>query len=216
MELSHIEIEKICGQMRKYGSDGLEGCSRLALRQLEEYLVKKINSDLALQFRFREMNPQSPHLTVVGIFSNRQFLELVQSRLNQTEPQKSMQGEIPAIKTKSERIKDELHRYGFFELSKVKSLSEPNEQSLVELISTRHLPFSIAMLHYLDFLKHLKRQYLETDDKLYNLVATWFNVDPRAVKGNCLVLNEYSTENRKRYTADKQKENVQKEYEKLI
>jgi len=117
--------------------------------------------------------------------------------------------------TKTDKLKAELGKYGFFELQKVKQLSEPNKQSLVELISTNDLPYSIAMVEYLGFIKHLKAEHFTTDYKLFKAVANWFEVDERAVKGNIYVLNEFSKENRTRYTADQQKQIVQKNYEAL-
>lgn len=117
--------------------------------------------------------------------------------------------------TKTDKLKAELGKYGFFELSKVKQLSEPNKQSLIELISTNDLPYSIAMFEYLGFLKHLKAEHFTTDYKLFKAVAKWFEVAERAVKGNIYVLNEHSKENRTRYTADQQKQTVQKDYEKI-
>lgn len=117
--------------------------------------------------------------------------------------------------TKKDKLKAELGKYGFFELSKVKQLSEPNKQSLIELISTNDLPYSIAMFEYLGFLKHLKAEHFTTDYKLFKAVAKWFEVAERAVKGNIYVLNEHSKENRTRYTADQQKQTVQKDYEKI-
>lgn len=117
--------------------------------------------------------------------------------------------------TKTDKLKAELGKYGFFELSKVKQLSEPNKQSLIELISTNDLPYSIAMFEYLGFLKHLKAEHFTADYKLFKVVSKWFEVAERAVKGNIYVLNEHSKENRTRYTADQQKQTVQKDYEKI-
>jgi hypothetical protein len=117
--------------------------------------------------------------------------------------------------TKTDKLKADLGKYGFFELSKVKQLSEPNKQSLIELISTNKLPYSIAMIEYLGFLKYLKAEHLKADYKLFKEVSKWFDVTDRAVKGNIYVLNEFSKENRTRYTADQQKQTVQKDYEKL-
>ena len=71
------------------------------------------------------------------------------------------------------------------------------------------------MVEYLGFIKHLKAEHFTTDYKLFKAVANWFEVDERAVKGNIYVLNEFSKENRTRYTADQQKQIVQKNYEVL-
>jgi len=117
--------------------------------------------------------------------------------------------------TKTDKLNAELGKYGFFELSKVKQLSEPNKQSLIELISTNELPYSIAMFEYLGFLKYLKAEHLKTGYKLHKEVSKWFAVSERAVKGNIFVLNKFSKEDKTRYTAHKQKQIVQTDYEKL-
>lgn len=122
---------------------------------------------------------------------------------------------IQQTETKTEKLKTQLGKYGFFELTKVKQLSEPNRQSLVEFISKNDLPYAIAMLHYLDFLKHLKVEHFITDYEVFRNVAVWFEVGERTVKGNFLVLNEVSKENRQRHTAYLHKERVIKDYETL-
>jgi hypothetical protein len=122
---------------------------------------------------------------------------------------------VNPIETKTDKLKTMLSEHGFFELTKVKQLSEQNKQSLIELISTADLPYSIAMLDYLAFLKHLKAEHFKSDTKLFKVVSEWFEVGQRRVKGNIYVLNEISKENRKRYTADQHKQTVQNDYEAL-
>jgi len=119
--------------------------------------------------------------------------------------------------TKTDKLKAELGKYGFFELSKVKQLSEPNKQKLIELISSKGLPYSIAMFEFLDFLKHIEREYFKTKGILNKEVAKWFNSDKdgRSVKGNISSLSDYSTENKSKYTAHTHKETVKTDYQKL-
>ena len=117
--------------------------------------------------------------------------------------------------TKVDKLKAELYKFGFFELPNVKTLSEPNKQSLIELITSNEMPYGIAMFDYLGFLKHLKAKYLKIDSKLFKEISKWFEVVERTVSGNIYVLNEFSKEDRTRYTADQQKQRVQKDYEKL-
>jgi len=122
---------------------------------------------------------------------------------------------LQPTETKTDRLKAELGKHGFFELPKVQQLLEPKKQSLVELISANDLPYSIAMFEYLGFMKHLQAEYYTANSKLFKEVAKWFSVTDRAVKGNFLVLNEHSKEDRRRYTAHQKKEITQKDYEKL-
>ena len=97
----------------------------------------------------------------------------------------------------------------------VQQLTEQNQDLIVKQISDRDFPYSIAMFEFLGFLKHLKSEHFTTNDKLFKAIGTWFDIGERTVKGNIYVLDEYSTENRTRYTADKQKPTVKSDYEKL-
>ena len=119
--------------------------------------------------------------------------------------------------TKVDKLKAELYKFGFFELPNVKTLSEPNKQCLVELISNNGLPYTIAMFDYLGFLRHLETNYIPVKAKLNIEVSKWFNSDKdgRAIKGNIACLNEKTNENKKRYTAYKHKETVKNDYEML-
>jgi hypothetical protein len=119
--------------------------------------------------------------------------------------------------TKTDKLKSELSKYGFFELPKVKALSEPKKQSLFELICNNHLPYNIAMFDYLEFLTYLKDEHFKTIEKLNKEVGKWFETDKngRAVKGNISVLNPVSKEDRTRYTAHIHKEKVKTDYQNL-
>jgi hypothetical protein len=119
--------------------------------------------------------------------------------------------------TKTDKLKAELGKYGFFELPKVKQLSEPNKQSLIELISTNDLPYSIAMFDFLDFIEHIENQHVETKAELNKEVSKWFNSDKegRSVKGNISTLSKNSKEDKKKYTAHTHKETVKIDYQKL-
>lgn len=120
-------------------------------------------------------------------------------------------------KTNTNNFKTILEEYGFFELEKVKILSNPSKDRLIELFSANGLPYCIAMFNFLGFLKYLEIEYFNTKDKLNKGLSLWFNSDKegRAVKGNINTLSDYSRENKQKYTAHLHKETVQKDYEKL-
>lgn len=124
---------------------------------------------------------------------------------------------VKQTETKTEKLKAELGKYGFFDLPKVRQLSEPNKQRLVEMISTNGLPYSIAMLEFLGFLNHILNEHFKTKYKLNKEVAKWFNSDKegRAVKGNISTLSEYTNEDKGKYTAHTHKETVNIDYQKL-
>jgi len=182
-----------------------------ALEYKEQFIVQEIDrTDSAI--KDLEKHLQNPDLrsddNISYLQGGYKYLEFLKKEYQKyLSPQQT--------ETKTDKLKAELGKYGFFELPKVKQLSEPNKQNLVELISTNDLPYSIAMFEYLGFLKHLRAEHFTTDYKLFKAVARWFGITERAVKGNIYVLNEHSKENRTRYTADQQKQTVQKDYEKL-
>jgi len=121
------------------------------------------------------------------------------------------------IKTKADLLKEQLSQYGFFELEKVKTLSEQSKVSIIEKIAESGLPYAIAMFDYLQFIPYLEKKHFDSKYKLNREVSKWFDSDKegRAVKGNISSLLKNTTENKDRYTAYKHKENVIKDYELL-
>lgn len=121
------------------------------------------------------------------------------------------------IKTKADILKEQLSQYGFFELEKVKTLSEQSKVSIIEKIAESGLPYAIAMFDYLQFIPYLEKKHFDRKYKLNREVSKWFDSDNegRAVKGNISSLLKNTTENKDRYTAYKHKENVIKDYELL-
>ncbi len=120
-------------------------------------------------------------------------------------------------KTKADILKEQLSQYGFFELEKVKTLSEQSKVSIIEKIAESGLPYAIAMFDYLQFIPYLEKKHFDSKYKLNRAVSKWFDSDKegRAVKGNISSLLKNTTENKDRYTAYKHKENVIKDYELL-
>jgi hypothetical protein len=121
------------------------------------------------------------------------------------------------IKPKSELLREYLQKYGFFELEKVKILSEQNQVVLIEKICENKLPYAIAMFDYLNFIDYLSKMHFVVKTKLNKEISKWFESDSegRTVKGNLSSLQKHSTENKVRYTAYKHKNNVATDYEQL-
>src|SRR5690554_3650792 len=63
------------------------------------------------------------------------------------------------IKTKADILKEQLSQYGFFELEKVKTLSEQSKVSIIEKIAESGLPYAIAMFDYLQFIPYLEKKH---------------------------------------------------------
>ena len=121
------------------------------------------------------------------------------------------------IETKKDNLKEQLCNYGFFELEKVKILSNQGKDSLIEKIFVKSLPYAIAMFDYLQFIQWLENNYFDSKYKLYIEVSKWFGSDKegRAIKGNISSLLNNTSENKNRYTAYLHKEKVKNDYEQL-
>jgi len=122
---------------------------------------------------------------------------------------------IEKQETKADRLKVELTKYGFFELPKVQALSELNQNKLIELLGSKGMPYSMAMFKHLEYITYLNRVHFNTSKNRDKEIANWFGKAQRTIKGNILVLNSKSTEDRSRYTSDQFIEIVKTDYEKL-
>jgi len=112
-------------------------------------------------------------------------------------------------------LKLELNRYDFNSLIEIKDIGEKKRNKVLNLIITNDVPYQIAMLDHLGFIKHLDKNYCTSKDELQKLLAKILATGQRNVKGNILVLNPISREDRSRYTAHAYKEIVQNDFNRL-
>lgn len=113
------------------------------------------------------------------------------------------------IITGEQKLKLSLSNYGFLTLPKVK---DKDIDMIVKLLNQNDLPYQIAFLDFLDFFKYLQSQYFKTKEKLYYGLKQILGSEARTIKGNILVLNDISKEDRNRYTAHQHKEKVLNDY----
>ena len=114
---------------------------------------------------------------------------------------------------KLNKLKELLSSYGFFELPKVKPLSEQNKQILVELINSKPMPYGIAMYDYLGFCNLLDKEQ-GTKYKADKILSRFYNgkaKDGTAAKHYRRSLIKPLL----RYKAGEYKQVVQTDYEKL-
>jgi hypothetical protein len=106
--------------------------------------------------------------------------------------------------------------YRFIELPKLKALNETAKNSLLTALIENPLHYSIAMLSFLGYMESLKISYSLTKEKSYSHIAKALKSDVRTIKGNCLVLNPNSNEDRYKYQADQYIVIVEQDYNKLL
>jgi hypothetical protein len=122
---------------------------------------------------------------------------------------------ITAKDTLLKEFKERIDKYGFSELPKVKALAQPI--LLYELIIKQNLPFKVALLDYVGFIKHMQTNYYQTKYKLYPVLAYILNSSKGGdgVKGQLASLTKNQPVNNGRYNAYKYKETAIIEYQKL-
>ena len=120
------------------------------------------------------------------------------------------------LPSKSQILKESFRSHGFFELKKIEELHIDKIDILFNEICLNDLPFKIAMMDYLGFLKHLSTQYFNTKGEINKFLAKNFDTTDRNVRGNINVLQGYSKEDKERYTAHLFIEKVKEFYQTLI
>lgn len=228
-ELNDNEIDRIylneTGSLYKYLEGFKDGKELISiLRQMfDDYRTEGGEPLFWLHFTYENisLNPQNYPTEFVGLIESNLLLWIenftktpIDYLYLNTNPDSFP---IQQIETKTDKLNADLSKYGFFELPKVKALSEVNKQNLIEMIINNDLPYNIAMFAFLGFIEYLEKEHFKTKNKLNREVAKWFNSDKdgRRVKGNISTLSEYSNEDKEKYTAHKHKENVKKDYQKL-
>lgn len=120
---------------------------------------------------------------------------------------------------KNKNLKFELHNrlneYDFFTLELIKNLKKSSEDKIIEHLISNDIPYQIAMLNFIGFIDHLRLNFTTSTNNLYKVLGSILNTSERNIKGNYLVLNPNSKENRTRYTSHLYKDKVKRDYQKI-
>ena len=113
---------------------------------------------------------------------------------------------------KAESLKSNLYEIGFFELTKVKSLSHDSQSKLIDIIKLNDTPYNVALFEFIGFFKFLEFEKSMTKVAIHKKISEIFECSAETIKGNMLSLNDYSKIDKTRYTAHKHKEKVKIDY----
>jgi hypothetical protein len=148
------------------------------------------------------------------ISSEVDLIELTQGLLNVEKTEVSF-----SVQQKEDnyvRFMREVEQYKFSELPKYKALSTKNQMRLISQILESSIPQAVAMLSFLEFPNHLKTMFSMNKEKQYHHIAKSLKASVRSVKGNFLVLDPESNEDRFKYTANEHEEKVRDLYISLL
>lgn len=186
---------------------------------------------LEIQADFAKFIPQNDLLTVGDIynmivkkpFSEEQFIreiDVTETDAGLISPSFQLKKDESFVRQYAHEkyltFMDEVEFYRFDQLPKISTLSSVHQNRLIRKIIENPLPYSIAMLSYLGYLDSLHKSYAMSKVNIYLHIAKAFHTDVRTVKGNCLVLNPYSKEDRCKYQADRYLGKVEKDYQAIL
>lgn len=187
--------------------DYLPGRKRDALSKLKEELIRlqQIPKEEVLELELKRHRRYIP-----------EYLALVDSEIQKcTSNNESFQTDSKDVKI--ERLRSHFQPQGFFQLPLIAALkSAAYKDALLKLIYENELPYQLAMLRFIGFLTHLQEVQHFSKERVYHFLAEVFQVNHRAIKGNILVLDSYSNENKTRYTSYKHIQSVESDYQILI
>ncbi|OJV15402.1 MAG: hypothetical protein BGO21_30885 [Dyadobacter sp. 50-39] len=117
---------------------------------------------------------------------------------------------LAKIPKNENQFRNELYRYDFEGFCKEREL---DSTKIFNLLKTNKLPYRIALLDTMGYLEFLKSQFAnQKSNHLYKILEKILSANERKIKGNILVINQKSKENRTTYTAhlhlDKVKEDL--------
>lgn len=135
--------------------------------------------------------------------TDKKVMSIMQERVvEQLEVHSICESQVESVNpTKSEKLKTRLSEYGFFELDVIKKLNKSQIDTLISKLAENDLPYQIAMLYYLDFIRYIWKNHGKLVEDKYKILSYILETGERTTKGNILVLNKNSKEDKTRYTS---------------
>ncbi|MCF0053451.1 hypothetical protein LXM25_25490 [Dyadobacter sp. LJ53] len=101
--------------------------------------------------------------------------------------------------TEQEHLKQELYKHRFDDFHNEKNI---DPRKVFDLLKVNKLPYRIALLHKTGYIEFVENEFGRgTKTNLYKIMAKILKSHDRKVKGNILVLNPKTDENKKQYTS---------------
>jgi hypothetical protein len=120
------------------------------------------------------------------------------AEINPTKEGLTENNPTPKAEEKYQKIQTNLNKYKFDELPMTLAV---DLNILIKFILAKSLPYQIAYLNYLNFIKHLEDNYCDSQIGLHQLLSKILSQQERAIRGNINGLRNEKSTDRKRYTA---------------
>lgn len=133
-----------------------------------------------------------------------------------TELPSSEEYEKEQMQTNYEIFVQEVEKYKFAELDKVKCLNKSKQSKLIYLITTNDSNYAVPMLIHIGYFDKLKKEFNMSNAKIFKHWSKALNKAERAIKGNYNALNPNSKEDKYRYNSEDFVDKVASDYENLL
>lgn len=133
-----------------------------------------------------------------------------------TELPSSEEYEKEQMQTNYEIFVQEVEKYKFAELDKIRCLSKSKQSKLIYLITTNDSNYAVPMLIHIGYFNKLKKEFNMSNAKIFKHWSKALSKAERAIKGNYNALNPNSKEDKYRYNSEDFVDKVTSDYEKLL
>ena len=120
------------------------------------------------------------------------------------------------VQTNYETFVQEVEKYRFAELDKVKCLSKTKQSKLIYLITSHDSNYAVPMLVHIGYFDKLKKEFNMSNANIFKHLSKALNKAERAIKGNYNALNPNSKEDKYRYNSEDFVDKVTFDYENLL
>jgi hypothetical protein len=187
--------------------------------EFQSHFVEYIEEDRRIsipEFYVQVLRIAVPEKTFIQEIQTITIAPTQKTAVIQAEP-KEKDFAIQAEEDNYNRFMQETQPCQFTELKKYRDLTAENQMRLIRQIVSQSVPYAVALLHFLEYPERLKTVYSMNKESQYKHISKCLpNAVVRSVKGNFLVLNPKSNEDRLKYTAAENEQAVKDFYFSLI
>ena len=133
-----------------------------------------------------------------------------------TELPSSEEYEREQVQTNYEIFVQEVEKYRFAELDKVKSLAKTKQSKLIYLITSHDSNYAVPMLVHIGYFDKLKKEFNMSNAQVFKHWSKALQKSERAIKGNFNAMNPKSKEDSYRYNSADFIQTVASDYENLL
>lgn len=169
-----------------------------------------------LMFEVFQHYPEDIEVTVYQKFTESLKTKASIFHEEKTDLPSSEEYEREKVQTNYEIFVQEVEKYKFAELDKVKCLNKAKLSKLIYLITANDCNYAVPMLIHIGYFDVLKKMFNMSNAKIFKHWSKALSKSERAIKGNYNAMNPNSKEDAYRYNSADFVDKVKSDYEELL